>query len=503
MIWVASYCRVSTDQEDQVNSFLSQQRFFKEFIRRRSDWSLYKVYADEGISGTSTRKRTAFQSMIGDAYAGKFGLILTKEVSRFSRNILDTIAYTRELKRLGVGVIFMNDGINTLEPDAELRLSIMGSIAQEESRKTSDRVKWGQTRQMEQGVVFGRSLLGYRLEKGRLTVEPEEAELVRLIFRKYTVERKGTSVIAKELQAAGYLTHRGNRSWSGSHIVKILRNEKYAGDLVQKKTITPDYLTHYKRYNHGEEPMVIQRNHHEPIISRALWEATQQELIRRRRKSSCHTGGSVRYPFSGKMICGSCGVHFVSRLRKGSDGNVRQYWSCAAAVRQGKAGCGVGTMIRNELAEELFYTALRSMKEDTELAIAGLSAVLTQVMRKEQPEVRKEQAALSALRQKQACALDAFFSGAVSEQEMRMMCDRYNREALDIHARLQAEELGNKENRSEKATEYAREIFSGQEKSDVMVRTLLEQMVVRADQTIEVRLKSIPKVFRFKIRRKE
>ena len=185
MIMVASYCRVSTDKEDQANSFASQQRYFKEYIDRQPDWELYRVYADEGITGTSTKKRVQFNHMISDAKMGKFQIILTKEVSRFSRNILDTIGYTRELKALGVGVLFMNDGINTLEPDAELRLSIMGSIAQEESRKTSTRVKWGQTRQMERGVVFGRSMLGYDVKDGTLTINPEGAELVRLIFHKY------------------------------------------------------------------------------------------------------------------------------------------------------------------------------------------------------------------------------------------------------------------------------------------------------------------------------
>ena len=253
MIKVASYCRVSTDKDDQANSFESQQRYFRAYIDRQPEWELYQIYADEGITGTSTKKRAAFNQMIADARMGKFERILTKEVSRFSRNILDTIAYTRELKALGVGVLFLNDGISTLEPDAELRLSIMGSIAQEESRKTSSRVKWGQTRRMEQGVVFGRSLLGYDVKDGRLTVNPEGAELVRLIFHKYGVEKKGTTVIARELREAGYRTHRGGIRWNGSCIVKLLKNEKYVGDLIQKKTITPDYLTHAKKANHGEE----------------------------------------------------------------------------------------------------------------------------------------------------------------------------------------------------------------------------------------------------------
>ena len=188
MIKVASYCRVSTDSEDQANSFESQQRYFREYITRHPDWELYEIYADEGTTGTSTKKRTQFNRMINDAYCGKFNIIITKEVSRFSRNLLDTIAYTIELKALGIGVIFMNDGFTSLDPDAELRLSIMGSIAQEESRKTSSRVKWGQSRQMEKGVVFGTSMLGYDVRDGKLTINPEGAEIVRMIFHKYGVE---------------------------------------------------------------------------------------------------------------------------------------------------------------------------------------------------------------------------------------------------------------------------------------------------------------------------
>ena len=152
---VAAYCRVSTDHEDQANSFESQQRYFRQYIERNPDWELYEIFADEGISGTNTKKRSEFKRMIACAKEGDFDLIITKEISRFARNTLDSIYYTRDLKKHGVGVIFMNDNINTLDGDAELRLAIMSSIAQEESRKTSERVKWGQKRQMEQGVVFG------------------------------------------------------------------------------------------------------------------------------------------------------------------------------------------------------------------------------------------------------------------------------------------------------------------------------------------------------------
>ena len=242
---VAAYCRVSTDHEDQANSFESQQRYFRQYIERNPDWKLYEIFADEGISGTNTKKRSEFKRMIACAKEGDFDLIITKEISRFARNTLDSIYYTRDLKKHGVGVIFMNDNINTLDGDAELRLAIMSSIAQEESRKTSERVKWGQKRQMEQGVVFGRSMLGYDVKDGKMTINEDGAKIVRLIFHKFANENKGTHVIARELREAG-ITPMRVKEWSNTVILRVIRNEKYCGDLVQKKTFTPDFLSQVK-----------------------------------------------------------------------------------------------------------------------------------------------------------------------------------------------------------------------------------------------------------------
>ncbi|MCL2057396.1 MAG: recombinase family protein, partial [Oscillospiraceae bacterium] len=200
---VAVYCRVSTDQDDQANSFESQRRYFRDYIERNPDWELYEVFADEGISGTNTKKRRAFNRMIACAKSGDFDLIITKEISRFARNTLDSIYYTRDLKKRGIGVIFLNDNINTLDADAELRLTIMSSIAQEESRKTSERVKWGQKRRMEQGVVFGRDMLGYDVRGGEMFINEDGAKVVRLLFDKFVNEQKGAHTIARELREAG------------------------------------------------------------------------------------------------------------------------------------------------------------------------------------------------------------------------------------------------------------------------------------------------------------
>ena len=519
MIKVASYCRVSTDKDDQANSFESQQRYFRAYIDRQPEWELYQIYADEGITGTSTKKRAAFNQMIADARMGKFERILTKEVSRFSRNILDTIAYTRELKALGVGVLFLNDGISTLEPDAELRLSIMGSIAQEESRKTSSRVKWGQTRRMEQGVVFGRSLLGYDVKDGRLTVNPEGAELVRLIFHKYGVEQKGATVIARELREAGYRTHRGGIRWNGSCIVKILKNEKYVGDLIQKKTITPDYLTHAKKANHGEEELVIIRDHHPPIIDRELWDVVQEELKKRNRNGALGAGHSNRYIFSGKIKCGECGASFVSRQRKRKDGSLSRRWSCYSAVNEGgvhvdpqgnRVGCDVRMALRDEVAMDMLRQALRTLRLDSGGLIDSVTAIALEAIRageqsggerRESLELRLEQ-----LNRKREAALDAFFSRDITREEMRRMTGRYDREAAELREQL-AQARARSESSCEKAAlrdDIRRRVaglVNGEGDSEIFCKTILDHMVVYRDQRVEVRLNLLPQTWCFVLER--
>lgn len=352
---VAAYCRVSTDHEEQANSFESQQRYFTQYIEHHPDWELFEVFADEGISGTSTKKRKEFNRMIACAKNGDFDLIITKEISRFARNTLDSIYYTRDLKKHGVGVIFMNDNINTLDGDAELRLAIMSSIAQEESRKTSERVKWGQKRQMEQGVVFGRSMLGFDVRDGKLYRNEEGARIVRLIFQKFVREGKGTYVIARELREEGIEPVRA-KEWQNTTILRIIRNEKYCGDLVQKKTYTPDFLSHEKKYNRGQEEFVILKDHHEPIISRELFDEANRMLDAKALSQEGKAKYSNRHPFSGKLKCGHCGASYVARYKKRKDGSQYKAWRCFEGTKYGsphidKAGRNVGCSgpsIRNE-----------------------------------------------------------------------------------------------------------------------------------------------------------
>lgn len=515
MIRVASYCRVSTDQEDQANSFASQQRYFREYIGRQPDWQLHEIYADEGVTGTSTRKRAAFNRMIHDAHLGRFSLILTKEVSRFSRNILDTISFTRELKALGVGVLFLNDGINTLDPDAELRLSIMGSIAQEESRKTSSRVKWGQTRRMEQGVVFGRSMLGYDVKDGCMTVNPAGAEIVRRIFHQYGVEKKGVSVIARELREQGIRTYSGGVKWSASQIVKMLKNEKYAGDLVQKKTITPDYLSHDKKYNHGEEQLVVIPNHHEPIVDRTLWELVQSELKQRNRRGEYGEGHSRRYVFSGKIQCGECGASFVSRTKKRADGTPSRRWGCYTAATEGRRrqdaqgnaiGCAVGRQLRDERAMEMLQTVLRSLPMDTEQMIHRVTALVIEAASVGEQAAADSTDRLESEREKltakKEAALDAFVSHSLTAEEMRLLNDRYDRELKVVQERLDAvrgrqSAAWDAVGQAERVRQQVTDIITCAEQSELFCKNLLDKMVVYGDGRVEISLNGLSRKWIF------
>lgn len=515
MIKVASYCRVSTDKEDQANSFEAQQRYFREYIDRQPDWELYEVYADEGITGTSTKKRTQFNRMINDARMGKFKLIITKEVSRFSRNILDTISYTRELKALGVGVLFMSDGISTLEPDAELRLSIMGSIAQEESRKTSTRVKWGQTRQMERGVVFGTSMLGYDVKDGKMTINPEGAEIVKLIFHKYGVEKKGTSIIARELREAGYKTYRGNANWSNSHIVKILKNEKYVGDLVQKKTFTPDYLSHTKKYNHGEEEMVCLTDHHEPIIDRELWNTVQAELKKRNYHGELGSGHSNRYVFSGKIKCAECGNSFVSRKKYRRDGSFYKRWGCFKAINEGtkhidtqgnEVGCDIGRMIRDDVAMDIVKQGLQSLQMNTAWVINNVTDLAVAAIRSSETvnadTEEKLQFEIDKIAKKKEDVLDAFFSKTVTKEEMRMMNEKYDHQLADLQDRMLA--VRQRENLHYDLTQLSADvkqevsaIVNGDTQSEVFYKNILDHLTVYPDNRVELRLNLLPQKWVF------
>lgn len=506
MIQVASYCRVSTDQSDQANSFEAQQRYFREYIQHHPDWELYEVYADEGITGTSTKKRGQFNRMINDAFAGKFSLIITKEVSRFSRNVLDTIFYTRELKAIGVAVLFVLDGIHTMNPDAEMYLSIMASIAQEESRKTSSRVTWGQTRQMERGVVFGHSMLGYDVKDGKITVNPEGAELVRLIFHKYANEQLGATEIARLLTKEGRRTGQGSTQWKSNTVVKILRNEKYVGDLVQKKTYTPDYLTHEKRKNTGQVPLITIQNHHEPIVSREVWNLAQLRLQANNKHKPSGSGHSNRYLFSGRIKCGECGAGFVGRSKYRKDGTKLRRWSCATAVRQGASGCGIGKIVRDDDALRMLKTALTNLKINRDAIIRNVTALAIDVISAGECLMGDDPERLTLeaehIRKKREAVLDSYFSREISREDMQIMTQEYEAQIASLQSRIHrvnAQKAENPDLTSIKASieDLLWDLLDGKKESELLYRTILGDITVFRDRHMELRLNRLSLVFRF------
>ena len=503
---VAAYCRVSTDHEDQANSFESQQRYFRQYIERNPDWKLYEIFADEGISGTNTKKRSEFKRMIACAKEGDFDLIITKEISRFARNTLDSIYYTRDLKKHGVGVIFMNDNINTLDGDAELRLAIMSSIAQEESRKTSERVKWGQKRQMEQGVVFGRSMLGYDVKDGKMTINEDGAKIVRLIFHKFANENKGTHVIARELREAG-ITPMRVKEWSNTVILRVIRNEKYCGDLVQKKTFTPDFLSHEKKYNRGEEEFVIIKDHHEPIVSRELFEKANRILDEKSLTQEGKAKHSNRYPFSGKIKCGCCGSSYVARYKNRNKGTRYKAWRCYKSATQGsphtdKAGNPLGCSnpsIRNEDAVHIMYLVTRSLQLEEKKITANLLSVIQSVLSVNinYSHIEKLKEQIQSVEDKRTQLIDLCISGAITKQEFitkREVCDKEISELQDTISGIDQQHLlaDQQESVMKEITAAIHEIVSGVEYEDAFYSQILDKMVVQSKDTVDVYLNLLP-----------
>ena len=510
---VAAYCRVSTDNEDQANSFESQQRYFRQYIERNPDWELYAIFADEGISGTNTKKRKEFNRMIECAKNGDFDLIITKEISRFARNTLDSIFYTRNLKKHGVGVIFLNDNINTLDGDAELRLAIMSSIAQEESRKTSERVKWGQKRQMEQGVVFGRSMLGYDVKDGKMTINEEGAKIVRLIFHKFVDEGKGTHVIARELREEGIEPMRV-KEWQNTVILRVIRNEKYCGDLVQKKTFTPDFLSHEKKYNRGQEEFVILKDHHEPIISRELFDKANRILDAKSLSQEGKAKHSNRYPFSGKIKCGRCGASYVARYKTRKDGSRYKAWRCYEAANHGRphidkagnqVGCS-GESIRNEDAIYLLYLVCRELKINRLKVVDNLSRTIDAVMRIDLTGTSTSALSekIEEAKNKRTGLIDLYTSGDIDKTEFTALRAKYDEDIEKLKSmaegtRQQQTMILKQQELMEDIKNAINELINGIQYEDEYYTQILDKMVINDKNHIDVYLKMLPHKWSFTV----
>lgn len=377
---VAGYARVSTDHEDQATSYESQMRYYSEYINGRDDWEFVKMYSDEGISGTNTKLRTGFKAMVEDALNGKIDLIITKSVSRFARNTVDSLTTVRQLKEVGVEIYFEKENIWTLDSKGELLITIMSSLAQEESRSISENVTWGLRKQFAEGKVHFpyTNVLGFKAgEDGAIVVDQDEAKTVRYIFQQALIG-KSPYHIAKNLTEQGIPSPSGKSQWNATTIKRMLRNEKYKGDALLQKTFTIDFLTKKKNINRGELPQYYVENNHEAIVDRETFDAVQQVLDNKSRKSSTTI-------FSSKLVCGDCGHFFGSKVWHSTSKYRRVIYQCNHKY-MGEIKCQTPHVTEEEV-KGWFIQAINQLITNKSEIISNLQVLLEL---KEKPDLNRQ-----------------------------------------------------------------------------------------------------------------
>ena len=364
---------MSTDQEEQLSSYENQVNYYREYILKHEDYELVDIYADEGISATNTKKRDAFNRLIQDCRDGKVDRILVKSISRFARNTLDCIKYVRELKELGIGVTFEKENIDSLDSKGEVLLTILSSLAQDESRSISENSTWGIRKKFERGVVQVNTtnFMGYdKDEKGNLIINHEQAKVVRYIFDRF-LEGYSPEFISKELRKQKIPGCTGKARWCPSAIWKMLQNEKYKGDALLQKTYTVDFLTKKRIDNDGQVNQYYIENNHEPILDRDKWDIVQLEIARRKKfreqhKLQFYIIQKENNPFTTKVFCAECGSAFGRKNWTTSRGK-RKVWQCNNRYRiKGQIGC-LNNHIDEEMLEKAVMMAVSILKENRQL----------------------------------------------------------------------------------------------------------------------------------------
>lgn len=386
---VAAYARISTNEESQAGSYELQVAHYTDFIQSNPSWELVKVYADYGISGTSTKNRLEFQQLIQDCVDGKIDYIITKSISRFARNTLDCLRYIRELKSKKIGIFFEKENIDTLDAKSELFLTILSSMAQEESRSISENTKWGVQKRFQRGIAHIPTtyFLGYDTdEDGKLVINEAEADIIRRIYREF-LDGSGTATIAKGLMKDGILTARGNKTWTSDSVYKIITNEKFAGHALLQKSITVDFLTHKRIRNDGSERQYFIKDHHPAIISDEDWNAAQQEMKRRSKMlrdpdGKYAQGYSNASYFSNSFYCGECGSPVVRR-RLTSERNGEKYlytaWQCRAKIHPKKYNIKcTGRHVWEEALEREFMDLIYELKDKRAQVIEEANEVIAE-----------------------------------------------------------------------------------------------------------------------------
>ncbi len=383
---VAAYCRVSTDYDEQASSYETQVAHYKELIQKEPTWEFAGIYADDGISGTNTKKREQFNQMIAACKAGKIDLIVTKSISRFARNTIDCLKYIRDLKAINVAIFFEKENINTMDAKGEVLITIMASLAQQESESLSQNVKMRIQYRYQQGKVFvnHNHFLGYTKDKdGNLVIEPKEAKTVKRIFYSY-LQGMTMKQIAESLKADGVLTGGKKTNWHSSGIALILKNEKYMGDALLQKTYTVDFLTKKRVKNNGIMPQYYVENDHPAIIPKSVFMQVQN-LIRRRHngittKNGKHRRINSKYCFSQRVYCGKCGDIFQRNMWYNPIKVA--VWRCASRIKRNRKGrrCMIRN-IKEPLLKAATLDAINQLIESHELADKQIKANIMKIVK--------------------------------------------------------------------------------------------------------------------------
>lgn len=367
---VAAYCRVSTEEEEQQSSYEAQCTYYTDKIMTNPEWTMAGIFADEGITGTSTKKRDDFNRMIRKCRQKKIDLILTKSISRFARNTLDSLKYIRALKELGIGIIFEKENINTLEMDTELIITFMSAFAQSESESISANVRWGKRQAMKEGKtsVNFRKLYGYYLDgEGNPRVDSDKAEVIRGIYNRY-LQGASLRMIRQALEAAGIANPGGSEKWGIDQIRNILSNEKYCGDVLMQKTFIQDCISKKVVKNTGQLPMYLIQNNHPAVVSREVYQAVQAEKARRSASASPSTKTSStgrtcyasKFALSERLVCGECGTLY-RRCTWKRNGKTRIVWRCVSRLDYGTKYCHQSPTMDEEPLQRAIMAAISSV----------------------------------------------------------------------------------------------------------------------------------------------
>ncbi len=488
---VTFYARVSTDKDEQLNSLENQVQYYTELIHSKPNWAYVEGYIDEGISGTSTKKRDSFLRMIADAEAGRFDFIITKEISRFSRSTLDSIKYTQELLEHDVGVLFQNDNINTLDSDSEFRLVVMAGVAQDEVRKLSERLKFGFRQAIKNGHVLGNDRLwGYDKKDCKLTINEAEAVIIRRIFDLYANQGVGIRTISKILYDEGHTSRQGN-TFNVLTIRHILCNPKYKGWYCANMSQSVDYRTKRKVFLDESEWIMYPDPSIPAIVSEELWDRAHAIYQKRSAEAKAHksaAGYHNRYPYSGKLICEE---HQTSFHRQVLDSG-KEIWQCRVYRNRGRAACSAPQLRTDEL-NQIMADIFTGMIEDRDAIIQAVLTVLKAVPQECDygKEIHRIETEIDTIAAKKDRLLEMSIDGILSNAEFKQRNDGFNEQMERLEQKRK--ELRGEEQRGDvtvgqltRIREALERMLSFEDGIDSkLVTTVLDHIIVKKESTKE------------------